>query len=374
VVADRDVLSLAGGLPATGTLPTDDVVDAVSRVVTRGAGALQYGPTEGEPELRRWIAQHELEGADPRDVVVTHGSQQALRLLVDALVDPGDTVVVERTSYVGMLQVLHPSGARLVDVGSDEHGMVTDELELLLASGLRPTLIYLAPTFQNPTGTVLSGERRRHLGRLAAQHGFVVVDDDPYRSLGFEEPPERLRDHVPADLAVTVGSFSKSIAPGLRVGWVHAPEWLTPALVRLKQSVDLHTGSLSQRLVLDLVERPGWCAARGARQRELHRARANALGASLDRHLGGIARCDAPRGGMFCWVRLDLLGADTDELLPLAIEHGVAVVPGSAFDPLGRPTPDARLCFATLDEAELDLAVARLGLAVEQLRTRRTAG
>ena len=290
---------------------------------------------------------------------------------MDALVDPGDTVVVERTSYVGMLQVLTPSGAQLVDVGSDEHGMVCDELELLLASGLRPKLVYLAPTFQNPTGTVLSGERRRHLGRLAAHHGFVVVDDDPYRSLGFEEPPERLRDHVPADLAVTVGSFSKSIAPGLRVGWVHAPEWLTPALVRLKQSVDLHTGSLSQRLVLDLVERPGWCAARAGRQRELHSSRAGALAAALERHLGETARFYEPRGGMFTWVRFDLEGADTDALLPLAIEHGVAVVPGSAFDPAGRPSPDARVCFATLDEADLDMAVARLARAVEQLRARR---
>ena len=368
IVQRSDMLSLAGGLPATGTLPTDDVVAAVERVLGSGADALQYGPTEGDPGLRRWIAAHELEGADQSDVLVTHGSQQALRLLVDALVDPGDVVVVERTSYVGMLQALAPSGARLVAVGSDEDGMVTDELELLVRDGLRPKVVYLAPTFQNPTGTVMSSARRAHLGRLAAQVGMVVIDDDPYRSLGFDTPPERLRDHVPTDLAVTVGSFSKSIAPGLRVGWVHTPAWLTPALVRMKQSIDLHTGSLAQRAVHDLVAQPGWTDERARRQQELHRDRANALAAALERHLGGIARWYAPRGGMFTWVRLDAAAVpDTDGLLPVAIEHGVAYVPGSAFDPFARPSRDLRACFATLDENDLDRAVARLADAVAQL-------
>lgn len=367
-IVDSDrVLSLAGGLPATGALPSSEVASAVERLLAGSAEALQYGATEGDPALRRWIAEHELGGVDPAHVLVTHGSQQALRLLVDALVDPGDVVVVERTSYVGMLQALAPSGAVVVDVAGDEHGLVTDELEALLAAGLRPRLCYLAPTFQNPTGTVLSSGRRRHLGRLAREFGFVVVDDDPYRALAFSAPPERLRDHVPDDLSVTLGSFSKTVAPGLRVGWVHAPAWLVDPLVQLKQSADLHTGTLAQQVVRSLVEEPGWLDDHTASVCALYRDRATALVGAIERHLGDAATCTAPTGGMFVWLTLPRLADDTDGLLGRALDEGVAFVPGSAFDPLGRPSRSARLCFATLDEVELDLAVERLARAVRRL-------
>lgn len=364
-LVDSDhVLSLAGGLPANGALPTAEVAAAVGTLLSSSADGLQYGATEGEPALRRWIAAHELGGVDPAHVVVTHGSQQALRLLVDALVDPGDVVVVERTSYAGMLQALAPSGAVVVDVPGDEHGMDTEAFEALLAAGARPTLCYLAPTFQNPTGTVLPSRRRRHLGALAREYGFVVIDDDPYRALAFEAPPERLRDHVPEDLAVTLGSFSKTVAPGLRVGWVHTPDWLVDPVVRLKQSADLQTSSLAQQVVHSLVADDGWFDTHIDAVRELYRHRASVLAGAIRRHLGVSAVCSVPHGGMFVWLTLPELDGDTDTLLGVALEEGVAFVPGSAFDPGGRPSRSARLCFATLDDHELDLAVERLSRAV----------
>lgn len=364
-IVDSDrILSLAGGLPATGALPTAEVTAAVGTLLSSSAEGLQYGPTEGDPALRRWIATHELGCVDPTHVLVTHGSQQALRLLVDALVDPGDVVIVERTSYVGMLQALAPSGAVVVDVPGDEHGMDTDAFEAVLVAGARPTLCYLAPTFQNPTGTVLASHRRRHLGALAREYGFLVIDDDPYRALAFEPPPERLREHVPEDLAVTLGSFSKTVAPGLRVGWVHMPDWLLDPLVRLKQSADLHTSSLAQQVVHSLVADEGWLDTHIGGVRALYRHRASVLVRAIERHLGSAAVCSVPQGGMFVWLTLPGLDGDTDALLGAALEEGVAFVPGSAFDPSGRPSRSARLCFATLDDDELDLAVERLARAV----------
>lgn len=357
LTASTEVLSLAGGLPASETLPVDDVARAVAAV---DAAALQYGPTEGEPDLRRWIADHELGGVDPSRVLVTHGSQQALRLLVEALLEPGDVVVVERPSYLGMLQALATSGATVVEVPTDAEGLVVDELGALLAAGLRPKLCYLAPTFQNPGGSVLPELRRRILGVLAAQYGFVVVDDDPYRALSFDgPPPHRLRAFVPDDLAVTLGSFSKTLSPGLRVGWTHLPEWLAGPVTRLKQAADLHTGTLAQRAVTALVTRPGWLEEAVARRRELYGRRAAAAVDALARHLPDV-HVPVPRGGMFLWLDL---GVDTDVLLPTALDHGVAFVPGSAFLARPRPTTHARVCFATLDAADLDEAARRLAAA-----------
>ena len=366
ILRDDRILSLAGGLPDTAGLPAAEVAEAVERACGAGGDALQYGPTEGEPALRAWIAEHELDGADPGQVLVTHGAQQALGLVVDALVDPGDVVVVERASYVGMLQPLGRAAASILDVGSDADGMRTDELETLLRRGARPTLCYLCPTYQNPTGAVLSEDRRRHLGELAARYRFVVIDDDPYRDLGFGPPPTRLRAHVPAELAVSVGSFSKTVAPGLRVGWAHAPSVLVDAMVTMKQADDLHTSTLSQRVLLDLLGRPGWREQRTGALVAAHRVRGQALVEGLTGRLGRRVAIEPMAGGMFVWATLPECPVDTDALLPRALEHGVAFVPGSAFDHRSRPSRSARLCCATLPPALLDVAAARLAAAVDE--------
>ncbi len=366
ILRDERILSLAGGLPDSAALPAAEVAEAVERACRAGGDALQYGPTEGEPALRAWIAERELGGVDPSQVLVTTGAQQALALVVDALVDPGDVVVVERASYVGMLQPLGRAGASIVDVGGDADGMRTDELEALLRDGVRPTLCYVCPTYQNPTGTVLSERRRRHLGELAARYGFTVVDDDPYRDLGPVPAPSRLRDHLPAELAVSVGSFSKTVAPGLRVGWVHGPSTLVDALVTMKQADDLHTSTLSQRVLVDLLGRPGWLERRTATLGAEHRVRGRALVDGLTQRLGARVTIEPMAGGMFVWATFPDCPLDTDSLLSRAIDHGVAFVPGSAFDHRNRPNRSARLCCATLTPDHLDVAAGRLAAAVDE--------
>ncbi len=378
-----EVLSLAGGLPALGHVH-DPVLAQLMAAVMDDPDAIQYGTTEGWPPLRAWLAGRlDAEpGAPPAsadDVRVTHGSQQAIDLLVRALVDPGATVVVERPTYLGALQALAPAGAHVHTVPVDADGIDTERLAGALAAGLRPALCYLAPTYQNPSGAVMTAERRARLGELAAHYGFVVVDDDPYRELGFTAPPPRLRRWVPPELSVTLGTFSKVLAPGLRVGWAHGPGWLVGALTRLKQAADLHTSTVAQRLVAGAVARPGWLDARAARLVALHRHRAGVLAGALDRHAAGRLEVAPARGGMFLWARLRD-GRSAAGLLPAALRAGVAFVPGSAFVPEAL-APEAlvpegvvpagragegtgahlRLCFATLDDDGLDDAARRLG-------------
>ncbi len=375
IVDAHDVLSLAGGLPPSELLPDDAVADASGRVLRRG-GALQYGPTEGVDPLRDWIAGDRLGGADRDGVLVTHGSQQALDLLVRVLVDPGDVVVTETPTYLGMLQALGGSGARIVGVPTDADGLDTDVLEASLAGGLRPKLAYLAPTHQNPSGAVMRAARRTHLGELADRFGFVVVDDDAYRELGFAAAPPRLRDSVPAHLAVTLGTFSKTVAPGLRVGWVHLPPWLRGPMVRAKQAADLHTSTFAQRIIADLVADAGWYDGHCGHLRSVLRRRAGALDAALTATFGDRVTTNPVRGGMFLWSTFGgstsagstWRGAappDTDALLRVALGRGVAFVPGSAFDAERRPSASARLCFASLPEADLVEAVQRLRGALD---------
>ncbi len=363
LTASPDVLSLAGGLPALGPVHDAVIAEAAARAAAEEP-ALQYGPTPGSPRLRAWIAGRlAADPADPRPgddgVVVTHGSQQALDLVVRALVDPGDTVVVEDPTYLGAVQALASTAARVHAVPVDGDGLDTDRLALDLRAGLRPVLCYLAPTFQNPSGAVMSAERRAHLGRLAGRYGFVVVDDDPYRDLGFSPPPPRLRRWVPAELSVTLGSFSKVLAPGLRVGWVHGPGWLVEAVTRLKQAGDLHTSGLAQHIVADLVDRPGWLDRRTGRLVDLYRERSRVLGAALRDLAGDRLTFGDTRGGMFLWARL-ASGDDTAALLPRALRSGVAFVPGAAFSCAPAPSPHLRLCFATLDAFDLREAARRL--------------
>jgi len=371
LVGSDDVLSLAGGLPALGAVH-DPVLAQVAAEVADDAGNLQYGPTEGLPALRRWIVDllHRERADPPADldaVRITHGSQQAIDLVVRTLVDAGDAVVVERPTYLGAVQALAPADARVHAVPVDEDGMDTDRLEAALRRGLRPVLCYLAPTFQNPSGVVMSAERRAHMGALADRYGFVVVDDDPYRDLGFDVPPPRLRRWVPPEWSVTVGTFSKVLSPGLRVGWCHGPDWLIAPLTRLKQATDLHTSTLGQQVVAAAVARPGWLDRRVAHLVALYRHRAGVLSTALRRLApGGLDHADA-RGGMFLWARL-AGHPDSAALLPHALARGVAFVPGAAFCGGGGERSDhLRLCFASLDDADLVEAASRLVGAVDDL-------
>ncbi len=357
-----DVLSLAGGLPAPDAFPVQDIARATAEVLADdAAGALQYAATAGFAPLRSWVADSLRDGTDPDDVVITHGAQQAIELVVRALVDPGDVVALADPGYVGAIQALRLSGADLLGIPSDGDGLRVDLLADHLAAGVRPGLVYVVAQLDNPTAATLSTERRHELARLADRYGFVIVDDDPYGALRWRgEDPVALR--TLSDRVVTLGTTSKVLCPGLRVGWAAGPTDLARPLILLKQAVDLQTTTLTQRIAHRVLSRPGFLAPHVDRLRATYAARCDALATSLERHLGDRIAFDRPDGGMFLWARLP--GIDTAPLLAKAVDQGMAFVPGTAFAVDARPTDALRLSFATQQVGELDDAVVRLRRAL----------
>jgi 2-aminoadipate transaminase len=363
--AAGSVLSLGGGLPPPEAFPFDALADAAHRLLrARRAGVLQYAPTEGDADLRARVAADvtALAGrpVPVEHIVITTGSQQALDLLGRVLLDPGDVAVVESPTYVGALRALAPWGARLVAVPSDGEGIDTGQLEAALADGLRPKLCYVVATFSNPNGATLAAARRRHLAELADRYQFLVVEDDPYRLLRFRgEPLAPVAAHT-ADVAY-LGSFSKIVAPGLRVGYVAAPDWLVRPLVLAKQAADLNTSSLAQALVVSLLEQPGWLDRHVGCLRPLYAARADALLTALDTHVAGRLDVPAPpAGGMFAWATIRTEGITGPSLAAAALAYGVAVVPGEQFAVDGGFDHEVRLSFSMLTPSELEEAVRRL--------------
>jgi 2-aminoadipate transaminase len=359
LAGQADVISLAGGLPAPEAFPSAEVAEAIGRVLAAdGGSALQYSATEGHLPLRGWIAAHH--GVEIDHVLVTSGSQQGLDLLARAMVDPGEVVALADPGYVGAIQALQLVGARLVGVGSDQDGLLVDDLAGRLVRGLRPTLVYVVPNFHNPTGASLAPERCRALADLADHYGFVIVVDDPYRELrwaGAAPPPlATLSDRV-----VTLGSFSKTLCPGLRVGYVVAAPDTIRAAVLVKQAADLHTATLNQRATYDMITKPGFMDSHLGRLRSLYQNKATALSAALRCRLGALVDFAEPQGGMFVWARLADGGADAEALLVSAIAQGVAFVPGAAFAVASSFPHHLRLCFATATTEQLDVAVQRLG-------------
>ena len=365
-VAERpDVLSLAGGLPAPESFPAERLAAALADVLaTDAARALQYSTSAGLEGLRRWIADRRGPAFRAEDVVVTAGSQQALDLVARTLVEPGDPVVLADPGYVGAIQAFRLAGADLVPVAADGDGLRVDVLADGLASGAIPVpaAVYVVANFSNPGGATLPLERRRALAALADRYGFVIVDDDPYGELRWAgehlTPLAELSDRV-----VTLGSFSKVLAPGLRVGYAAGPAEVVEAVVLCKQAADLHTSTLAQHAALRVVEDgPAWDAhLAGLRAR--YRERAGALERSLADRLGIAPVGGTVEGGMFVWARLP--GVDTEALLPKAVDAGMAFVPGAAFSVAGGTNADAlRLSFATLAPADLDEGVRRLAVAL----------
>lgn len=361
-----DVISLAGGIPTPASFPVAEVAAAAIRALERhGPEALQYGLTEGHPELRDWAADWfgDHDGATSDAVLVTTGSQQGLDLLSRVTLDPGDTVVAEDPGYIGALQVFRANRARLVGVPVDADGLRTDVLADQLADGLRPKLVYTVVNFQNPAGVTLSADRRVELAGLADRYGFVIAEDDPYGMLRFEG------GHLPSianwsDRVVRLKSTSKIVAPGLRTGFTLGPDELIGPMIVAKQAADLHTGTLDQHLLCELiVEQPAWLDAHIETIVPLYRAGRDALVEAVVDTFGGHVLKRVPEGGMFLWLDLQD-GTDTTAALQRALDNGVAYVPGSAFT-VDEPAPDAlRLSYATPSPDELREAVTRLATAL----------
>lgn len=353
-----EVISLAGGLPSPAAFPVAELAEASAAVLAADpTGALQYGPTEGYRPLRTWIA--ERQGCAVGEVLVTNGSQQALELLARATLDPGDVVALADPGYIGAIQAFKAAGAELAAVPSDGDGLRVDLLAERLDAGLRPTLVYVVANFDNPSGHTLSADRRIALAALADRHGFWVVDDDPYGSLRWAGTPGvPLRSLT--DRTIWLGSTSKVLCPGLRIGWAVAPPALLRSLTLLKQAADLHTGSLAQRLAHHVLVRPGFLEAHLEGLRARYQGQADVLVGALRDRLGDRLAFHAPEGGMFVWGELADPAIDTADLLPRAVEAGVAYVPGAAFSVADPHRSSLRMSFATGRPDELVEAVDRL--------------
>jgi 2-aminoadipate transaminase len=346
-IAQRpEVISFAGGLPAPETFAGLDVPTAPRAL-------LQYGPTEGEPELRARIAE-ELAGlgvdATPERVMVLSGSQQGIDLAAKLVVDAGVAVAVEEPAYLAALQVFRFFGARFetLDRTAPDAGW----------AGAAPRLAYVTPTFRNPTGDCWSAEARQALASACDRHDVILFEDDPYRDLAYE-PCERRPAVAGIEQASWIyqGSFSKTVSPGLRLGFLAASEDLFPYLVRLKQAADLHTNRPSQWTVLQYLDAPDR-AARMARVIDFYRERRDAFDAALQRHLGGLADWTSPPGGLFFWVTLRD-GIDAEALLKRALERKVLFTPGGHFLAQGGASSAVRLNFslAEPDDAERGLQI-----------------
>jgi 2-aminoadipate transaminase len=360
-VVDRpDVISLAGGLPAAETFPADALSEAFADILAADPGALQYSTTEGFLPLREWAA--ERHGVEVERVLITHGSQQGLDIVARALIEPGAAVVLADPGYVGAIQALRLAGARLTPVPSDVDGLDVDALAIRLRHGERPAIVYVVANFNNPTGATLSLERRAALAGLADRYGFVVVEDDPYGELRWNGP-SRASIASFSDRVVTLGTVSKIVCPGLRIGFVVAPRPLAQTLVLVKQAVDLHTSTLSQRAVHRVLTAPGFMTAQLDRLRPLYSDRCNALVHALRTELGDRFEFAAPDGGMFVWGQF-VDSIDTQALLPRALEEGMAYVPGRAFAVDGDHRRALRLSFATATPEQLYEGVRRLASAL----------
>lgn len=364
VTARPEVINFAGGLPAPELFDVDGIAAAYRAVLAEApAQALQYSTTEGEPELRAALAARTSargSATGPDDLLVTTGSQQALSLLATALLEPGDTVLVENPCYLAALQVFGFAGARVVAVPGDGHGVDPEALEELVVRE-RPKLLYTVPTFQNPTGRTLPGERRAAIASVAARHGLWIVEDDPYGELRFEgERVPWIASYPGAeDRTVLLGSFSKVMAPGMRLGWLRAPAELRRACAVAKQAADLHTPTVNQLAAARYLA-DNDLDGHVTRVAAVYRERRDAMLAGLADALPEGSVWDRPEGGMFLWARLPET-YDTTALLPTVVRQEVAYVPGAPFYAAEPDRSTLRLCFVTQTPEKIGEGLRRLG-------------
>ena len=364
------MISFAGGLPAPEAFPVRDFRDACSWVLCHDAErALQYGPTEGFAPLKDYLIdamrRYELPAGRP-NVLFTNGSQQALDLIGRAFIDQGDTIITGRPTYLGAIQAWNVYGPHYVTVPLDDDGMRTDELEKALEANPSAKFIYVLPNFHNPAGTTLPLERRYRLVELAAKHGAFIIEDDPYGELRFEG-----QDIIPIcalhkENTLYLSTFSKTLAPSLRLGWIVAPETVIAKLVQAKQGTDLHTSSLVQYLAYDICQR-GLIRAHVRKIRNVYRERRDAMLAAMEEHFPEGVTWTRPQGGLFLWVRMPESLSAT-ELLDIAVEEKVAFVPGHAFYPdMSDGHCCMRLNFSYSSPEIIEEGIGRLGRAIKRL-------
>lgn len=370
------IISFAGGFPDSAMFDVEGIRAASNAALAEEPGAaLQYGATEGYNPLREQLAAF-MASKGAKDVaadnlIVTTGSQQALDLLGKTLISPGDKVIVEGPTFLATIQCFRLYGAELISAPIDGNGVKTDELEKLIAEH-KPKFVYLIPTFGNPSGAMLSLERRKAVLEMAVKHNTLIVEDDPYGDLYFGDAPPpsllNLSATVPGsrELLVHCGSLSKVLSPGLRVGWMIAPAELLAKATMCKQFSDAHTSTFAQATAAQYLK-AGRMPATLAHVRKVYAERAQAMGDALRKELGDAIDFVQPQGGLFVWARLTGAGgkvADGNVLAKRAIEKGVAFVPGTPFFCANPDHATFRLSFATADADKIREGVARLGQAL----------
>jgi 2-aminoadipate transaminase len=368
-----EVISLAGGLPDTSTFPPESYASIMQSVAAEScARALQYGPTEGMAVVKACIAEvmaEEDTPVDVDDVLVTTGGQQVIDLVCKTLIDPGDVVVAEAPTYPGAIPAFCAYEADVVQVAMDEHGMIVDELESTLdrleAEGRRPKFIYTIPTFQNPGGVTMSLERRRRLVAIAAERELLVLEDNPYGLLRYEgEQLPTLRSLDGGEFVIYLGTFSKILSPGVRLGWAAAPRPVLEKMNVGKQGVDLCSSSMTQCFVAAYFEQGRWQDYLGSLT-QLYRRRRDVMLDALAEHFPAASTWTHPEGGLFLWATLPEF-LDTTDLLARALQENVAFVPGRAAFLDGRGANAMRLNFSGVGDDDIREGVRRIGEVVRE--------
>jgi 2-aminoadipate transaminase len=367
------IISFAGGLPSPKTFPISEF-SAACQMVLQGKGeaygqaALQYAASEGYAPLREMVAANLPWQVDAAQVLITTGSQQGLDLVAKVLIDTGSRVLVETPTYLGALQAFTPMEPEVVSVASDDDGVLIQDLEQKSnAQGQRARFLYLLPNFQNPTGRTMSDARRAALSQKAAELGLPIVEDNPYGDLWFDAPPPLpLTARNPAG-CIYLGSFSKVLAPGLRLGFLIAPPALMPKLLQAKQAADLHSPGFNQRMIAEVMQ-GGFLDRHVPTIRALYKSQRDAMLAALTREMKGLdVTWNTPAGGMFLWARLPE-GVNAVELLPQAVDKGVAFVPGAPFFADNPDPRSLRLSFVTASVEQINTGMAALAAAIRAFK------
>ena len=366
------IISFAGGLPSPKTFPIAEFA-AACETVLRGNGeaygqaALQYSASEGYGPLRQLVVAGLPWKVDPSQVLITTGSQQGLDLIAKVMIDEGSRILVETPTYLGALQAFAPMEPAVVSVASDDEGVnVADLLGKAGSSpGGRARFLYVLPNFQNPTGRTMSEARRAALSKAAAAAGLPIVEDNPYGDLWFDAPPPLPLTARNPEGCVYLGSFSKVLAPGLRLGFMVAPAALMPKLLQAKQAADLHSPGFNQRMIAEVMK-GGFLDRHVPTIRALYKTQRDAMLAALTREMKGLdITWNSPAGGMFLWARLPE-GMSAVELLPKAVDKGVAFVPGAAFYADHADPRTLRLSFVTASVDQINTGIAALAAAIRE--------
>lgn len=364
------IISFAGGLPAEEHFPVAAVAEAFQRVMAQGNKALQYGLTEGYLPLREALCTrmaHQGCSVTPDDMLLTTGSQQAIDLLTRIYIDPGDTILVERPTYLSALQVFRSYGAETVSVEGDSDGLDLADLEAKLLQ-YKPKMLYVIPTFSNPTGKAWSLERRKAVLELCSRHDTLILEDNPYGELKFGDASLTypsifsLAPSVEGSCVVYTSTFSKTVAPGLRTGWVMADPGIIRNLARAKQAADLQSSTLDQQTLYQLLTHFDLDAHIEFVRREYEARMKNMVGLLHQEAWPGVT-WEVPKGGMFIWIEFPE-SVNTNELLKVAVEHGVAFVPGVSFYAEQPELNKARFNFSYTDEERSRQGIARLSQAL----------